>query len=183
MTIPMGAFLLLLGIYWQPNPISRKERKLQARLDVAQGVTPELPASTTSDTEKPKLTSRQVQRYLRLLGERAALIGFGSFAILVGAIDDLGKLEDRGAFLALFGLYAGMIVLVQRTEQRRKLLVFWLMGIAALLTWGRAQSRGVAVEGDWAVLAALGVNFLFWLLVNRRFPPGSSDVIEVYGME
>ncbi|MBZ0316368.1 MAG: hypothetical protein K8L91_08115 [Anaerolineae bacterium] len=177
LTIPMGAFLLLLGIYWQPNPVSRKDRKLQTRLDSAQG---ELPAQTG---EKPKLTTEQVRRYLRLTGERVALICFGAFAILVGIIDDLGKLEDSTAFLSLFGLYAVMILVVQRTEQRRKMVTLWLMGLAALLTWGRAESLNVTVEGNWAVLAALGANFLFWLLINRRYPPGTSDAIEVYGME
>lgn len=177
LTIPMGAFLLLLGIYWQPDPISRKDRKLQARLDTAQG---ELPAQSG---EKPKLTTEQVRRYLRLTGERVGLIGFGLFAMLVGAIDDLGKPDDSEAVLALFGLYAGMIVVVQRTEQRRKMVTLWLMGIAALLTWGRAESLHVTTEGNWSILAALGANFLFWLLINRRFPPGTSDAIEVYGME
>ncbi len=177
LTIPMGAFLLLLGIYWQPDPISRKDRKLQARLDTAQG---ELLAQSG---EKPKLTTEQVRRYLRLTGERVALIGFGLFAMLVGAIDDLSRLDDSGAFFALFGLYAGMIVVVQRTEQRRKMVTLWLMGLAALLTWGRAESLHVTTEGNWSILAALGANFLFWLLINRRFPPGTSDAIEVYGME
>lgn len=182
-TIPMGAFLLLLGIYWQPDPISRKDRKLQALLDVAQGVTPELPAESAEGNSKPQLSTEQVRRFLRLLAQRAAMLIFGAFAILVGVIDDLGKLQDTGAFLALFAAYGGMLLLVQRVEQKRKLVTLWFMGFAGWLAWRTAEYRAVSIENSWAVLAALGANLLFWLLINRRYPPGTSDVIEVYGME
>jgi hypothetical protein len=188
-TIPIGAFLLLLGLFWEPSPISRKDKKLEKRLAAAHGTTPELApvesslTDTDSSGEKPKMTSLQVRRYLRLLAERAFLIILGGFGILVGIIDDLGSIDDMDAFALLFAIYAGMILLVQRVERKRKILTLWFMGFAAWLTWRTAEYREVPIENNWAVLAALGATFLFWLLIGRRFPPGTSDVIEVYGME
>jgi hypothetical protein len=38
-------------------------------------------------------------------------------------------------------------------------------------------------ELSWAIFASLLLNYLFWLVIGRRHPPGSSMDIHVWGMD
>lgn len=86
--------------------------------------------------------------------------------------------------LTLFTLAFGMMIfLIQRSESKRRRLVALLMLIAAELIRRYAVFRDVNTEVLLAFIIALFLNFLFWLLIGRYNPVGSSDNIQVLGMD
>jgi len=81
-------------------------------------------------------------------------------------------------------IYSSILVMVQRTERKRKLIAI----LIALVPLGYATYQwGVLRDQMQVVLLAagiaLGVNVLVWIVYGRRHPPGSSDSITVIGME
>ncbi len=87
------------------------------------------------------------------------------------------------AWLGLTLVFALLILIVQRTEPRRRRITLVVMLIAAEVVRRYLVYRGWPVEGFWAFLAALVLNGLFWLFIGRSNPPHSSDEIEVVGNE
>jgi hypothetical protein len=84
----------------------------------------------------------------------------------------------------LLTIWLGTLLLVwQRAEARRRRLVTLLLLMIGFLTWYWADYRGVGSAFWAAVIAALFLNFLFWLFVGRYNPVGSSDDIQVIGMD
>lgn len=48
----------------------------------------------------------------------------------------------------------------------------------------RRHAEQIAITTtNWAILTAVFVNVLFWILIGRSNPPRSSDVIQVLGMK
>lgn len=112
-----------------------------------------------------------------------------------------------GGWLLLTALFGGLLIIVQRAERKRRLATAIIMGIAGVLVWRyglyrigsecdapwrvlcsspviqqRAQAIAVMTV-NWALVSAVVINLLFWALVGRYNPPGSSDSIKVYGMD
>lgn len=88
-----------------------------------------------------------------------------------------------GSFIILTGWFGMMFLLIQRTEIRRRRTVSILMFFAGILTfmWGSGQNlTGVVLI---ALLTAFVFNFLFWLLIGRYNPVGSSEDIRVIRMD
>ncbi|MBE2268656.1 MAG: hypothetical protein IAE80_10540 [Anaerolinea sp.] len=76
-----------------------------------------------------------------------------------------------------------MLLIVQRSERRRRLLVAVIMlGIGELIrryVW----YRGYHAEGWIALALAVILNLLYFVLIGRYNPVGSSDRIHVYGLD
>jgi len=86
-----------------------------------------------------------------------------------------------GAFLVLTGVFAVLMMIVQRAERKRRLATLLVMLVGAELVRRFLVYRDWNTEGVLAVIAALILNWLFWILVGRHNPPKSSDEIQVIG--
>lgn len=88
-----------------------------------------------------------------------------------------------GSFIILTGWFGMMFLLIQRTEARRRRTVTILMIFAGILTfiWAAGQNLSGVLVG--AVITAFIFNFLFWLLIGRYNPVGSSEDIRVIRMD
>jgi uncharacterized membrane protein len=90
---------------------------------------------------------------------------------------------DSGAVIGLT-LFLGLILFfIQRTEVKKRALVRRLMIIVIILTLVWSAVRELVGAFVVALLVALVLNFLFWLLIGRYNPVGSSDDIQVLGMD
>jgi hypothetical protein len=117
-----------------------------------------------------------------------------------------------GAWLLLSAFFAVLLLLVQRAERNRRLVTLLFMFFTASLIsaygWYRittacavpfgvparvaegcalpqlaARNEVVAANTrNAALLTAIAANVVFWVLVGRYNPPGSSDEIKVLGM-
>lgn len=175
-TIPVGVFLVLMGLFWEPKPKTAKDVKAEQALLI--------PDSGETVSQDPKtLTQKQLRNYLRRLLMRYAILILGTIGILAAFIKGLGAFNDTSAFALLVALYGGAILVTQRAEKTRRLLVLFFMGFVGLMVWRTAEYREYIGENNWAILAAALLNLLFWVFIGRRFPPGTSDSIEVIGME
>jgi uncharacterized membrane protein len=90
---------------------------------------------------------------------------------------------DSGAVVGL-SLFLGLIMFfIQRTEVKKRRLVTRLMVIVMALTLVWAILRQLIGSFILALVIALVLNFIFWLLIGRYNPVGSSDDIQVLGMD
>ena len=81
----------------------------------------------------------------------------------------------------LFGL---IFLLIQRAEARHRRMVILLMLFVAALTLYWASGLDLGREFFFGIVIALIFNGLFWLLIGRYNPVGSSDEsIQVLGMD
>jgi len=90
---------------------------------------------------------------------------------------------NLGAFLLLLLTISLMLFLTQRTEKRRRPVVAIMMAALGLLVQRYASYRGLHTEVLIALILALVLNLLFWVIFGRYNPPGSSDDIHVLGMD
>jgi hypothetical protein len=90
---------------------------------------------------------------------------------------------DLGIFLLLTGWFGLLIFLIQRTEARRRRVIMFFMAIAAFLTIYWANYRGLGGYIPGSIIVACILNFLFWALIGRYNPVGSSESIQVIGMD
>lgn len=115
---------------------------------------------------------------------------------------------NTGGWLLLTVIFSILLLIVQRSERKRRLVTAIIMAIVALIVWRYAIFR---MTGDcdlnpvlarlcsfnwmrqrytvtaintvnWAIVAAFVFNGIFWVLIGRSNPPGSSDSIKVLGM-
>ncbi|NJL55293.1 hypothetical protein HC928_08990 [bacterium] len=87
-------------------------------------------------------------------------------------------------YLVIFTLLLSLLMLmIQRTEAKRRLLVTLMLLIPAILIRNWINYRDLEREGWVALGIALALNFLFWWLIGRYNPVGSSDEIQVLGMD
>jgi hypothetical protein len=111
-----------------------------------------------------------------------------------------------GGWLLLSAIFGGLLLLVQRSERKRRTVSLVIVAIGGLLVWRYAMYR---MSGDCnqlfeivckngfmrqlatviavntvnlSIVTALIFNLLFWILIGRSNPPGSSDSIQVFGM-
>jgi thiamine transporter ThiT len=86
--------------------------------------------------------------------------------------------------VALLSVSIGiMLMLVQRTERKRRLFVALGMLLIGEVIRRYIWYREYHAEGWSALIIALVVNFLYWALIGRYNPVGSSDRIHVYGLD
>lgn len=90
---------------------------------------------------------------------------------------------DWGTVILLTIWLGALLLLWQRTETRRRRIVMLLLLVIGFLTWFWANYRGLGSAFAAALAAALALNFLFWLFIGRYNPVGSSDNIQVIGMD
>lgn len=76
-----------------------------------------------------------------------------------------------------------MLFVVQRAEPKRRLIVAIGMLLGGELIRRYVWYRDVHSEALFALVAAILLNALFWLLIGRYNPVGSSDQIQVLGMD
>lgn len=90
---------------------------------------------------------------------------------------------DGGLFVLLWIVLTTVLLIIQRTEPAKKRGVMFVMGLFGIpLLWfiNLRNAWGTAIV---ALIAAMIVSFLFWVLVGRYNPVGSSDSIRVLGMD
>ncbi len=114
---------------------------------------------------------------------------------------------NLGGFMLLTAIFSVLMLVVQRSERKRRLVSLIIMAIVGSVIW----RYGLYVMGRdctlaWQVLcqnfvmdrkldliaqqttvfsipAALLVNFVYWAFLGRYNPVGSSDSIVVIGMD
>lgn len=90
---------------------------------------------------------------------------------------------DTGYLIFFTIIMSFLVFLFQRTESKRRIAVLLMMAIPALLIRNWIVYRDLEREGLTALAIALLLNALFWLLIGRYNPVGSSDEIQVLGMD
>lgn len=91
---------------------------------------------------------------------------------------------NAGVVVLLTFVLGLMVFFIQRAEKRRRRLVTIVMIGVAFLIWYYAGYRQLGSEFTAALLLALFLNLLFWLLIGRYNPVGDSDRdIRVLGMD
>ncbi len=89
-----------------------------------------------------------------------------------------------GVILGLLVLSLGIILFViQRTEAKRRRTVAFIMFLVLLVLGWLVNIRGAWAEAVVGLLIAVFLNFLFYILIGRYNPVGSSDNIHVLGMD
>jgi hypothetical protein len=89
-----------------------------------------------------------------------------------------------GAFLLLTIFLSLGLLLIQRTEVKRRRLAIILLAVVGFLALYWANFRALTREFILALIAGLVFSFLFWLLIGRYNPVGDSDdAIQVLGMD
>jgi hypothetical protein len=171
-------FLVILGLLWEPQRKTKKDLKEEKALQLGDGADP-----SSFMLEDTPLTQEQTRNYLRRVLMRVLLVVFGILGIVVGLLSGSASVADMSALLFFMALYGGMLLIVQRSEKTRRIMVLWIMGFVGLLIWRTAEFRGSESEHEWGLLIAATANALFWYFIGQRFPPVSSDAIEVIGLE
>lgn len=88
-----------------------------------------------------------------------------------------------GSGLLLTLCFTVILFIIQRTEakRRRGVGIFMALFVPVILWYiGMRQVWGGAIL---ALIIAAFLNFLFWLLIGRYNPVGSSDSIKVLGLD
>jgi amino acid transporter len=90
---------------------------------------------------------------------------------------------DISTLVMLTVIFTFLILLFQRTEAKKRLIVFLLLMLPGVLLRNFVFYRDVHTEGWLALGIALILNLAFWLFIGRYNPVGSSDRIQVIGMD
>ena len=80
-------------------------------------------------------------------------------------------------------LFTLLIFLIQRTEATKRRVILLLMVIPTLLIRNWVVYRDRETEALVALVVALLLNFMFWALIGRYNPVGTSDQIRVLSMD
>ena len=87
-------------------------------------------------------------------------------------------------YFLLFTVVMTLLVFIyQRTESKKRFTVLLLLFIPGLLIRNWIVYRDLNTEGITALGIALLLNLIFWVLIGRYNPVGSSDEIQVLGMD
>ena len=89
-----------------------------------------------------------------------------------------------GGLVILSALSLGTIILViQRTETKRRRIVLFVMFLVLLVLGWLVNIREAWGEAVVGLIIALFLNGLFYILIGKYNPVGSSDDIHVLGMD
>lgn len=143
------------------------------------------PDETADDPDTARKSYHKALRQQALVGiARLLLLLYGGLVLLLHLLTRMHAIEQWSGFALLLGIYSLILLAVQRSEVNRRLASLLIMGGVVFITVRYATYRGWAHESDWAIYGALSLNYLFWLLIGRRYPVGSSqDNIKVWGMD
>jgi hypothetical protein len=87
------------------------------------------------------------------------------------------------AILLLAFVFSLLLFFIQRSEKRRRLVaIIVVLGVGELLR-RYVFYRDYHDEALIALIIAVILNVLFWLLIGRYNPVGSSDSIQVMGLD
>lgn len=114
---------------------------------------------------------------------------------------------NTGGWLLISAIFAGLLLLVQRSEKKRRNVALIIVAIGSVIIWRygiyrmsgdcnqlfeivcqrglffRQKAEVIAVNTvNLSIVTALFVNLVYWVLFGRSNPPGSSDSIKVFGM-
>lgn len=113
---------------------------------------------------------------------------------------------NAGGWLLVSAVFAGLLLLVQRSERKRRNVSLVIVALGSVIIWRyaiyrmsgdcnqlfqivcekgffRQRAEVIAVNTvNLSIVTALVFNLLFWVLIGRSNPPGSSDAIQVFGM-
>ena len=92
-------------------------------------------------------------------------------------------LMDGGLVILLVLSFGTIIFVIQRTEAKRRRIVLFVMFLVLLVLGWLINIRGAWGEAVVGLLIALVLNGLFYILIGRYNPVGSSDDIHVLGMD
>ena len=90
---------------------------------------------------------------------------------------------DGGLVILLILSLGTIIFVIQRTEASRRRIVMFVMFLVLLVLGWLVNIRGAWGGAVVGLLIALVLNFLFYVLIGRYNPVGSSDDIHVLGMD
>ena len=90
---------------------------------------------------------------------------------------------DIGSLILLALSFSVLFIMVQRAEAKRKRIVRITVILLILFMIWYANTTNLQSEALVGFIIALIISFLFWLLVGRYNPVGSSDAIRVLGMD
>ena len=88
-------------------------------------------------------------------------------------------------YVALISVVAGsLLVMIQRTEPKRRRLAVFIVAICLLVIRHNAFLKSdLHEETVLAFVFALLLSLLFWLLIGRYNPIKSEDNVQVLGMD
>lgn len=90
---------------------------------------------------------------------------------------------DWNYIIPLAIVFAFIWILIQRTEKKNKRYSYLILIIVLLAARYNAFLRDIHTETWLAFFFGLMISFLFWLFIGRYNPVGSSDDIQVIGMD
>lgn len=90
---------------------------------------------------------------------------------------------EIGVIVLLSVSFGIMLMVVQRSERKRRLLVALGMLLIGEVIRRYVWYRGYHGEGWIALGVAFAFNVLFWIFIGRYNPVGSSDRIQVYTLD
>lgn len=90
---------------------------------------------------------------------------------------------DLSGFLLLLFAFTVLGLMFQRTEAKRRLVVAVGIGLVGILVQRYANYREYHTEAIVALILAIVINGLFWVLIGRYNPVASSDDMKVLGMD
>jgi uncharacterized membrane protein YhhN len=90
---------------------------------------------------------------------------------------------DIGSLILLTLSFTTIFILIQRAEaKRRRIVIFCMFLVIVLIAW-YAGMTNLQRETLFGFIIGLVFSFLFWVLIGRYNPVGSSDDIHVLGMD
>jgi hypothetical protein len=90
---------------------------------------------------------------------------------------------NLGGLLVLTGLDSALLLLVFRVESKHRKIVAACVLVGLFMVYQFAIGNNVESEGWLALVIALVLNFVFWVLIGRYNPPHSDDEIKVIGLD
>jgi hypothetical protein len=106
---------------------------------------------------------------------------------IIGRIEVLSILLQvdfmDGILLLMILVMTAVVFIIQRTEGKKRRGVLIVMGIFMLGVFYFVSLRDFWGGLVLAVVIALVINIVYWMLVGRYNPVGSSDSIKVLGMD
>lgn len=90
---------------------------------------------------------------------------------------------DVGILVLLTLSFSVVLLMIQRSESKRRKTVFILLVPVFLVIVWYANSRAYSAEALVGFGLALALNLLFWVFIGRYNPVGSSDSIRVMGLD
>jgi len=87
-------------------------------------------------------------------------------------------------FLLLFGLFIFILLILQRIDPKKRLIAILPLIPAVIFTYNYVNYRDAGREAALALVLALVLAFLFWVLIGRYNRVKSADeTIQVLGLD